>query len=249
MTTTIDKLRNAQAVLDYYKRLDDYYRERGQAPAELAGRGAVALGIAGAVTGEQDAARVKTFGEVLAGRVGGQQVGKPGVRVAGWDVTIQAPKSFSIAAAHDPRLRDVHDAAERAVFDHLERHGIVTRQRAAGGGYEWHRADVVALLARHTTNRNQDEHWHTHLVLASAVRDRQTGEWRSMDAREVYAIRSELEGIYQSTLAHGSREAGFTVDWTVDDHGNPSFEFREIPESLREASSSRRAEKIGREHV
>ncbi len=239
---TIDKIRNAQQAVDYYKRLDDYYRERGQAPAEIAGRGAVALGIEGAVTGEQDATSVKTFSEVLAGRVGGRQVGDPDRRVAGWDVTIQAPKSFSIAAAYDPRLRDVHDAAERAVFAHLERHGIVTRQRAAGGGYEWHRADPVALLARHTTNRNQDEHWHTHMVLASAVRDRQTGEWRSLDGREIYAIRAELEGIYQNALAHGSREAGFTVDWTVDDHGNPSFEFREIPESLREASSSRRGE-------
>ena len=243
MTTTIDKLRNAQAVLDYYKRLDDYYRERGQAPAELAGRGAVALGIAGAITGASgDDARLRIFGDVLAGHVGGRQIGNPDARVVGWDLTIQAPKSFSIAAAHDARLRDVHDAAERAVFDHLERYGIVTRQRAAGGGYEWHQADVVALLARHTTNRNQDEHWHTHMVLASAVRDRQTGEWRSLDAREIYAIRVELEGIYQNVLAHGSREAGFTVDWTVDSYGYPSFDLREIPESLRVAASSRTTE-------
>ncbi len=240
---TIDKIRNAQQAVDYYKRLDDYYRERGQAPAEIAGRGAASLGVEGPVTGAPgDDARLRIFGDVLAGRVGGRQVGNPDARVAGWDLTIQAPKSFSIAAAHDQRLRAIHDVAERAVFDHLERHGIVTRQRAPGGGYEWHQADVVALLARHTTNRNQDEHWHTHLVLASSVRDRQTGEWRSLDGRELYAIRAELEGIYQGTLAHGSREAGFTVDWTVDDHGNPSFEFREVPESLREASSSRRGE-------
>ena len=243
MTTTIDKIRNAQQALDYYRRLDDYYREHGQAPAELAGRGASFLGISGAVTGARgDDARLKAFGEVLAGRVGGRQVGDPDSRVAGWDVTIQAPKSFSIAAAHDPRLRAVHDAAERAVFAHLEQHGIVTRQRAAGGGYEWHQADVVALLARHSTNRNQDEHWHTHMVLASAVRDRQTGEWRSLDGREVYAIRAELEGIYQNALAHGSRAAGFTADWRIDAHGNPASELREVPESLRSAASSRKAE-------
>ena len=240
---TIDKIRNAQQAVDYYKRLDDYYREQGQAPAEIAGRGAASLGIAGAVTGATgDDARLRHFGDVLAGRVGGRQVGNPDARVAGWDVTIQAPKSFSVAAAHDPRLRDVHDAAERAVFNHLERYGIVTRQRAAGGGYEWRQADVAALLARHTTNRNQDEHWHTHVVLASAVRDRQTGEWRSLDGREVYAIRAELEGIYQNALSHGSREAGFTVDWTVDDRGNPAFELREVPESLRVAASSRKTE-------
>ena len=240
---TIDKIRNAEQAADYYSRLDDYYREGGQAPAKIAGRGAALLGIAGAVTGARgDDARLRVFGDVLAGRVGGRQVGDAASRIAGWDVTIQAPKSFSIAAAHDQRLRDVHDAAERAVFDHLERHGIVTRQRGAGGGYEWRQADVVALLARHSTNRNQDEHWHTHMVLASAVRDRQTGAWRSMDAREVYAIRSELEGIYQGTLAHGARAAGFTVDWTVDSHGNPSFDLREVPESLRVAAGSRKAE-------
>ena len=242
---TIDKIKNAASAARYYSALDDYYREGGQAPAEIAGRGAAFLGIAGAVTGEQDAAnaaRLGMFGEVLAGRVGGRQVGDPDSRVAGWDVTIQAAKSFSVAAAHDQRLRDVHDAAERAVFEHLETHGIVTRQRAAGGGYEWHAADVVALLARHTTNRNTDEHWHTHMVLASAVRDRQTGAWRSLDARELYAIRAELEGIYQNALAHGARAAGYTVDWTVDSHGNPAFELREVPESLREAASSRKTE-------
>lgn len=240
---TIDKIRNAKLAADYYGRLDDYYREHGQAPAEIAGRGAALLGISGAVTGARDDdARLRIFGEVLAGRVAGRQVGDAETRVHGWDVSIQAPKSFSVAAAHDPRLRAVHDAAERAVFDHLERHGIVTRQRAAGGGYEWHAADVVALLARHTTNRNQDEHWHSHLVLASAVRDRQTGVWRSLDARELRAIRSELEALYQNALAHGARLAGFTVDWTVDSHGNPAFELREVPESLREAASSRRAE-------
>ncbi|MHB1991674.1 MobF family relaxase [Metallibacterium scheffleri] len=240
---TIDKIKNAATAARYYSALDDYYREGGQAPAEIAGRGAAFLGIAGAVTGEHDAAaRLRVFGEVLAGRVAGRQVGDAETRVHGWDVSIQAPKSFSIAAAHDQRLRDVHDAAERRVFEHLETHGIVTRQRAAGGGYEWHAADVVALLARHTTNRNRDEHWHTHLVLASAVRDRQTGVWRSLDARELYAIRAELEGIYQSALAHGARATGFTLDWTVDSHGNPAFELREVPESLREAASSRKAE-------
>lgn len=131
---TIDKIKNAKQAADYYGRLDDYYREGGGAPAELAGRGASFLGIAGAVTGARgDDARLKVFGDVLAGRVGGRQVGDAETRVAGWDVTIQAPKSFSVAAAHDPRLRDTHDAAERAVFGHLERNGIVTRQRAAGG--------------------------------------------------------------------------------------------------------------------
>ncbi|EQD58227.1 TrwC relaxase domain protein, partial [mine drainage metagenome] len=38
------------------------------------------------------------------------------------------------------------------------------------------------------------------------------------------------------------REAGYTVDWTVNDKGHPSFELREVPEALREAWSSRKAE-------
>ncbi|EQD45394.1 TrwC relaxase domain protein, partial [mine drainage metagenome] len=78
--------------------------------------------------------------------------------------------------------------------------------------------------------------------MASAVHDRVTGDWRSLDARELYAIRNELEGILQNALAHGSREAGFAVDWAIDGKGNPSFELREVPESLRLAASSRKAE-------
>ncbi|EQD53751.1 TrwC relaxase domain protein, partial [mine drainage metagenome] len=98
---SVDKIKNAEKAADYYGRLDDYYREHGQAPAEIAGKGAEFLGIAGAVTDSRDdAARVKAFGEVLAGRINGVQVGDAANRVAGWDMTIQAPKSFSIAAAH-----------------------------------------------------------------------------------------------------------------------------------------------------
>lgn len=240
---TLDKIQSSSNAVAYYSQLDDYYREMGLAPAELAGQGAVHLGIAGAVTGARDdASRLKIFGEVLAGRVAGCQVGNAGKRVAGWDLTVQAPKSYSVAAAHDARLRKVHDHADRAVFAHLEQYGITTRQRSSSGGYAWHQADVVALLARHSTNRNLDEHWHTHMVLASAVRDRRTGEWRSLDAREFRAIRTELEGIYQNALAHGAHAAGYTVDWRIDRYGNPSFELRDVPESLREAASSRRRE-------
>ncbi|EQD46853.1 TrwC protein, partial [mine drainage metagenome] len=78
--------------------------------------------------------------------------------------------------------------------------------------------------------------------MANVTRDPETGAWRSIDSREIYAAQAEANALYMNELARGAREAGYTVDWTVNDKCHPSFELREVPEALREAWSSRKAE-------
>ncbi|EQD69556.1 protein containing Conjugative relaxase region, partial [mine drainage metagenome] len=151
---------------------------------------------------------------------------------------------MSIAAlTGDDRLVAAHDAAVHAALSHLEQHAIVTRQRGAEGEYLWRQGDgMTAAVFRHTTSRNADPQLHSHCVIANVTRDPETGAWRSLDSRELYAAQAEANAIYMNTLAHGAREAGYTVDWAINDKGHPSFELREVPESLREAWSSRKAE-------
>ncbi len=237
---TVSKVGSGGQALGYYSERDDYYREGGSAPARFFGEGAAALGLSGPMV--RDSA-VK-FAEVLEGRVEGRQLGQADRHTPGWDVTFSAPKSASIAAlTGDDRLVAAHDAAVHAALAHLEQHAIVTRQRGAEGEYVWKQGDgMTAAVFRHTTSRNADPQLHSHAVIANVTRNPETGAWRSIDSREIYAAQAEVNAVYMNTLAHGAREAGYTVDWTVNSQGHPSFELREVPEALREAWSSRKAE-------
>ena len=238
---TIGKVSHAGQALGYYSERDDYYREGGSAPARFFGAGAAALGLAGPMVGENAAA----FAAILEGRVRGEQVGVADRHTPGWDVTFSASKSVSVAAlaAGDDRLVAAHDSAVQAALAHLERHAIVTRQRGDDGEYVWRQGDgMTAAIFRHTTSRNADPQLHSHCVIANVTRDPATGAWRSIDSRELYAAQAEANAIYMNELARGAREAGYTVDWTVNTQGHASFELREVPAALREAWSSRTAE-------
>ena len=238
---TISKVAHAGQALGYYAEKDDYYREGGSAPARFFGEGAAALGLSGPMVHENAAA----FAAILEGRVAGQQVGQTDRHTPGWDLTFSAPKSVSIAAlaAGDDRLVAAHDAAVHAALTHLERHALVTRQRGEDGAYVWRQGDgMTAAVFRHTTSRNADPQLHSHCVIANVTRDPETGAWRSLDSRELYAAQAEANAIYMNTLAHSAREAGYTVDWAVNAQGHASFELREVPEALREAWSSRTTE-------
>lgn len=238
---TISKVSHAGQALGYYAEKDDYYREGGSAPARFFGEGAAALGLSGPMVRENAA----TFAAILEGRVAGQQVGQAERHTPGWDVTFSAPKSASVAAlaAGDAGLVAAHDAAVQAALTHLEQHAIVTRQRGEKGEYVWKHGDgMTAAVFRHTTSRNADPQLHSHCVIANVTRDPETGAWRSIDSREIYAAQAEANAIYMNALAHGAREAGYTVDWSVNAQGHASFELREVPEALREAWSSRKTE-------
>lgn len=238
---TLTKISHGGQALGYYAEKDDYYREGGEAPARFAGEGAAALGL----TGAMDRASAARFAAVLDGQVAGAQVGQAGRHTPGWDMTFSAPKSTSIAAlaAGDDRLVAAHDRAVAAALAHLERHAIVTRQRDDEGRYVWRDGGgMAAAVFRHTTNRNADPQLHSHAVIANLTRDTQTGAWRSLDSRELYAVQAEANALYMNELARGARAAGYTIDWTVNDKGHPSFELREVPVALREAWSSRTAE-------
>ncbi len=235
---TVSKIQHAGQAVAYYAETDDYYRERGAAPAFFAGEGARALGLEGAMT----KASATAFARVLEGTISGAQIGQAERHTPGWDTTFSAPKSVSVAALvnRDERLVAAHDAAVKAALGHLEQHAVVTRQRAAGGEYEWKNAGMTAAVYRHETNRNCDPQLHSHAVIANAVRV--DGQWRALDSREIYNAQAEANAVYMSELARGARAAGYTVEWKLNERGHAAFELREVPEHLRAAFSSRSRE-------
>lgn len=234
----VTKLSSAAQAFDYYKDRDDYYLSDKSA-AEWYGTGAADLGLVGDI-------RAQDFHDVLTGQFGAASVGNPDRHTPGWDVTFSAPKSVTVAALvnKDERVTAAHDQAVRAALDHLERHAIVTRQRAGDGDYDYRQtASMVAGVVRHATNRNADPQLHSHAVVANVTRDPETGRWVSIDSRQgLYQAQVEANNVYVNELAAACRDAGYTIDWNVRENGAVSFELREIPEHVRETFSTRRQE-------
>ena len=99
------------------------------------------------------------------------------VRIAGFDVTLSAPKSVSVLyGLADPvvaeQVRAAHERAVAAAIKYLE--------REAGSGLRGHHGDghtartvassgLVAAAFQHRANRCGDPQLHTHVVVANLV--------------------------------------------------------------------------------
>src|SRR6516225_686313 len=107
---------------------------------------------------------------------------------AAWDATFSAPKSVSLTAlvGGDDRVRDAHRASVAAALDEAERY-----VQARIGGH--HPAETTgkwaAAVFEHDSARPVDGYaapqLHTHVVFFN-VTERETGETRALQPRELY---------------------------------------------------------------
>jgi conjugative relaxase-like TrwC/TraI family protein len=230
---------SARAAFTYFSEKDDYYRADASS-AEWHGRGAALAGLSGDVDS-------RDFRAVLEGRIDDTQVGRADTHAAGWDMTFSAPKSVSVAALvnRDERLVVAHDHAARIALDYIERTTMATRQRGENGRYEFRQTgNMTAAIFRHASSRNHDPQLHSHAVIANATRDPATGNWVSLYSRDLYRAQMEAGAVYTNELARGARAAGYTVDWSVNAKGSPTFELREVPMHVRGTYSTRSSEKV-----
>jgi conjugative relaxase-like TrwC/TraI family protein len=157
---------------------EDYYAGEGEAAGVWMGTGAALLGLSGEV-GEQQLARL------LEGRDPGSGLLLRPLRssspVAGFDLTLRAPKSVSVLfGVAEPevaqRVVDAHEHAVAEAIGYLEREACWTR-RGAGGAIRLPGRGFVAAAFRHRSSRAGDPRLHTHVVVANAT---QAGR-RSLD--------------------------------------------------------------------
>lgn len=241
---SIHGVSSAGAAFTYFSEKDDYYRTDASS-AEWHGQGATSAGLSGDVASQD-------FRAVLEGRIDGVQVGRADAHAPGWDMTFSAPKSVSTAALvnRDERLVAAHDRATRVALDYIERTTIDTRQRGDDGKYEFRRTEnMIAAVFRHASSRNHDPQLHSHAVIANATRDPVGGNWVSVHSRDIYQAQVQAGAVYTNELARGAREAGYTVDWSVNAKGSPTFELREVSVHVRDAFSTRSAERDAELHA
>lgn len=187
-------------------------------------------------------------------------VGGNGTRVAGIDLTYNAPKSVSAlwaASSGEQRglIEQAHRDAVKSTLTHIERDVQLVRTRETGQ-LKWQTANsLVAAQFMHTSSRLTrdqgrggvpDPHLHTHVVVLAA--ERKDGRFSAVDSRELYRSARVNGAWYRSELAHNLQQAGLQIERGTGKDGR-YFEVKGVPKELAERWSTRTAqiEKAARE--
>jgi conjugative relaxase-like TrwC/TraI family protein len=174
-------------------------------------------GLAGGFADTDVAARWLDDG-IAPNGAGGRVFTKESVH--GFDLTFAAPKSVSLLRAlaplHGPAdvtektLQNAHQKAVEAAMTYLHEHAGYTRvHNPRTGNKDLERLPgLVGIAYQHETSRCGDPHLHTH-VLVSNRQARADGRLVSIDSKSLYHEAKAAGIIYQATMRHEVRAAGF----------------------------------------
>jgi conjugative relaxase-like TrwC/TraI family protein len=218
--------------------LEEYYVGGHEARGEWLGAAARGLGLTGPVDGE-------SLRHVLAGeREDGQSLrtSRAPVSVAGFDLTLSAPKSVSVVfGLGEPAVRDAvraaHDRAVREALGYVERTAAAVR-RGAGGVHVEPANGLVAAAFRHRTSRSGDPQLHTHVLVANLGQG-PDGRWSALDGRRLYAQARATSFVYQAVL-RSELSRRLEVEWLAVRDG--IAEIAGVPQPVMRAFSRRRVE-------
>jgi conjugative relaxase-like TrwC/TraI family protein len=251
----------------YYERsvapaLDDYYAGRGESPGLWAGKGSAHLGLEGVVQeGElgrlvrglqpkseeplrrhpkQRTITIERIDPETGERRTEQKQLNP---VAGFDLVFSAPKSVSLLyALGDEEIQfavvQAHAGAWQAALSYLEHEACVTR-RGKNGVIREHASGFVAAAYQHRTNRAQEPHLHTHVIVANMAQSPDEA-WRALDGEALLKNHRLAAGyLYQAHLRYElSKRLG--VCWREPCKG--MAELRDVPTGVLQEFSTRRAQ-------
>ena len=214
--------RGAAAAARHYveadrSRADDYYLAEG-------------TGIAERWTASQDGAvtcESPLTGDSYEAWVAGlhPETGEPKGRLrhdenaVRFEVTVNGPKSWSLAAELHPDISAAYDwaqdAAARQIIGWLAQHAT-TRVGPRGGQIQVPVTEIDAVTVRHHTSRAGDPHRHLHLQINARVLTE--GQWRGLHTVGVRDSIDAINGIGHAAMMTdpGFRQAlaqhGFTLD-------------------------------------
>ncbi len=240
------RLTGKPANIARYYTVGDYYTKGQDEPSQWHGKLAADLGLEGAVD-------PKDFRDLLAGKVGDQQLGRRRANGVvehhpGWDFAVNAPKSVSIMAlvVGDERVLAAHENAVGKAIDYLEEHALLRRRQDKEIIHETTGRILAARFTEHGS-RELDPHLHTHVVVLNMTNHADGELMRSLETRAMYEEQRVAGQVYRNALAFELREAGYEIDF------NPRsglFEIRGVPKELIETFSQRaqEIEEHAREH-
>jgi conjugative relaxase-like TrwC/TraI family protein len=224
---------NQYAAAHYFSAADDYYAN--EHPGQWQGKGAQALGLAGAVAQAQ-LSRLMNGQLPNGARI--QTTFDPATKSKrmGLDLTFSAPKSVSMQAlvAGDSAVSAAHDRAVQLAIEQVERLAAA-RQKVAGHSRRERTANLVVGKFRHEMSRAKDPQLHTHALVLNMTQ-RADGAWRALANEDIFHAYDGIDALYKAELARGVQALGYAIR-LVDDRGN--FELAHISRAQIAAFSGR----------
>lgn len=211
--------------------------ERVAAPLADAGDGKKADKLA--LTNPSGKVDAKIFENILNGILpDGTQVGKPGDRRLGMDLTFSMPKSASLLAyvGGDKRILEAHMSAVKTAMRWVEANLAETRVRDERGQYPVKTGNLVYALFQHDTSRALDPQGHVHAVIANLTR-LPNGQWQSLWNGEIWRNNTVTSSVYHAAFRDRLEKLGYNVE-LQGKHG--TFEIAGVAKSIRDAFSQRR---------
>lgn len=156
---------------------------------------------------------------------------------AGWDLTFSAPKSVSIvwSSADDGLRQEIETAqlqATKAGLDYMNNQALYVRSGTNGLNLE--KADMVASIFKHSSNRAEEPHLHSHAIVYNIAKSNVDGVWRTVEPKTMFQAKMAAGAVYKVELAHRLQKLGFEVEKTKD-----SFDICGVPKNVCVAQSSR----------
>ncbi len=251
---TLSKPLSAGQVRTYHERefaseRQNYWSRDQQGYSEWQGQLAKDWRLSGAV-GDEYFARLTegqhpfTEKQMVQHQVSRTYEGKDGKEVtsmehrAGWDATFSAPKSASLTAlvGGDERVRLAHRESVRVALSELEHY---TQARIGNIHAPETTGKFAVATFEHDTARPVEGYaapqLHTHSVIFN-VTERDNGQTRSLQPRELYASQHFATAIYRAELAIRLQQLGYEIE--RGKYGQP--EIKGYTRDYLEASSLRR---------
>jgi conjugative relaxase-like TrwC/TraI family protein len=251
---TLSKPLSAGQVRTYHERefaseRQNYWSRDQQGYSEWQGQLAKEWGLSG-VVGDEHFARLTegqhpfTEKQMVQHQVSRTYEGRDGKEVtsmehrAGWDATFSAPKSVSLTAlvGGDERVRLVHRESVRVALSELEHY---TQARIGNVHAPETTGKFAVATFEHDTARPVEGYaapqLHTHSVIFN-VTERDNGQTRSLQPRELYASQHFATAIYRAELATRLQQLGYEIE--RGKYGQP--EIKGYTREYLEASSLRR---------
>jgi len=134
-----------------------------------------------------------------------------------YDLTLNAPKSFSIMAVTigDRRIREWHNQAVLKTFEHIEK--MASRRVHLPDGDETLKRTGKVACARyaHDANRALDPQLHDHLVVFNMTPD-EDGHNYAVESNEWFRSSAYFTAVYRDELAAQALKGGYDLEFDAD---------------------------------
>src|SRR5579864_2791775 len=204
---------------------DNYYTEGDRVRGQWQGKLAEQWGLNGDVDAEQfkrlaDGQHPLTGEQLVQFRAPYEYTKENGEKVktmehrAGWDATFAAPKSVSVTAlvGGDERVRQAHRESVDVALNELEKY---VQARIGGNHPAETTGQWVAAKFEHDSSRPvygyAAPQLHTHVVFFNMT-ERENGEIRAVQPRELYRSQQYGTAIYRAELSLRLKELGYEIE-------------------------------------